>query len=215
MVSVTEILDHFIEPELLAWYKRIGFKKAEEISQEALRIGTIVDVMIKESVRHHSSYNPPYPTTELGIWNCWKAWRLFNEDHPDFPPTVTGIQTELTDGELIGHPDLEITEEHRWGIVDIKTSKAIQPKHWLQVAAYWWLKGKQPPVKSPFTSFVGILRLDKQTDQYEYREINDIETLQAEVEVFQAYLTCYQHGQRIRETLRRQLEEEVLDGSHT
>lgn len=217
MISVTQVLDFFTEPELLAWYLREGKAKCERISQEAKRIGEVVDREIQHDLKGLSldTYATLSQTEQTAVSMCLHAWQQFKEKHPLFVSTVTGIQTELMDGELIGHPDLEITEPHRWGVVDIKTSKTIQPKHWTQVAAYWWLKGGRPPVKSPFPSFVAILRLDKLTGQYhetsDYQEITDIETLRYEVEVFQAYLTAYQHGQRVRERWRELREREVLD----
>ena len=208
MISVTECLNYFTEPELLAWMLREGKVKCEKISTVAKQIGSTVDALIQADVKGIVLEPSPVPySTE--VMNCLQAWQRFKEDHPLFVSTITGVQTELTDGEIVGHPDLEITEKERWGIVDIKTSKAIQPKHLTQVAAYFHLSKR-----NLFTpqAFVGIIRLDKLTGHYEYTEIVG-EDIQYEIEVFQAYLTAYQHGQRIREVLRQQLETEVLDAS--
>ena len=225
MIRVTEVLDYYTEPELLAWKLREGPAKCEKVSKEALQIGTVVDGYIKAKLQKEDyvllSDNP-------AIFACMEAWEHFREDRPELIEAITGIQTEVQKDEVIGHPDLEITQREprplmstytaldeqpirRWGIIDIKTSKAIQPKYWTQVAAYWWLKGQQTPQLSPFNSFIGILRLDKQTGQYEYQEITDIQVLRYEVEVFQAYLTTYQHGQKIREVMRQLREQEMLD----
>lgn len=207
MVSVTEILDYFMEPELFAWYKREGFAKCDRISQEALRVGTIVDQHIQVDLR--TGNHPIFVDgVEPEITSCMRAWFKFKHDHPMFLSTITGIQTELSDGEIMGHPDLEITEKNRWGIVDIKTSKAIQPKHWTQVAAYFKLSKLN--LYTP-QGFIAILRLDKTTGQYEYQEVTNPTTIQYEMEVFHAYRTAYQHGQKIREVLRQQLEQEVLE----
>ena len=225
MIRVTEIIDYYTEPELLAWKLREGPAKCEKISQEALMIGTVVDGYIKAKLQHETYI---LSTDNPAVFSCLEAWEHFREDHPELVASITGIQTEVSKDEVIGHPDLEITQRvphpimgtytaldeqpiMRWGIIDIKTSKAIQPKYWTQVAAYWWLKGQQTPHLSPFNSFIAILRLDKKTGQYEYQEITDIETLRYEVEVFQAYLTTYQHGQKIREIMRQLREQEALD----
>ena len=37
------------------------------------------------------------------------------------------IQTELTDGTLIGHPDLEITEPHRWASLTSRPRRPFSP----------------------------------------------------------------------------------------
>src|SRR3990167_556558 len=167
MVSVTQVLEYFTEAELLAWYLREGKAKSERITQEALRIGTEVDQRIRAELLHQDTL----PAHDPAVLNCLHAWDAFKQEHPQFVGTITGIQTELTDGEeVVGHPDLEITESARWGIVDIKTSKAIQPKHLTQVVAYLHLKTVQDGLTVP--PFVAILRLDKVTGQYEYREVS-------------------------------------------
>ena len=155
MISVTDILSYFTEPELLAWYLREGKVRCEKISQEALRVGIRVDQIIMGEVREQPE---AWNNVDLPILNCLQAWQRFKEDHPLFVSTITGVQTELTDGEIVGHPDLEITEKERWGIVDVKTSKAIQPKHWTQVAAYLRL---HPKYETDLTNnyFLAILRL--------------------------------------------------------
>ena len=209
MVSVTQVLDWIIEPELLAWYKRVGFKKAEEISTAAKQVGSTVDYLIQADIKGTvlEASSVPYA---VEVTNCLHAWQRFKEEHPAFLKSITDMQREVTDGEVVGHPDLEILEQGRCGIVDIKTSKAIQPKHWLQVAKYLDLAHPQALSATPFGYLIGILRLDKLTGLYEYREIRDPSVILEEVKVFEAYLLAYQHGQRIREVMRQQLEQEVL-----
>ena len=107
--------------------------------------------------------------------------------------------------------DATIFHPGRRGIIDVKTSKAIQPKHWLQVCKYLDLKYPHALEETPFPYFVGILRLDKQTGQYEYKELTKPLDILHEVKVFDAYYLAYQHGQRIREVFRQQLEAEVFD----
>ena len=234
MIHVTEVLDSLTEKELLGWMLREGKATCEKISQEALRVGTLVDLLVQADVK--GTPPPVYLPTDTPVVNSLQAWQRFKEDHPMFLSTVTGIQTELTDGEVVGHPDLEITEpstrqfsdvplsDHiemrtggittytpgRWGIVDIKTSKAIMPKHWTQVAKYADLTGR-PILSSTPPAFIAILRLDKLTGLYEYKEITDLSTIHYEIGVFDAYLTAYQHGQRIREVMRQLAETETLD----
>lgn len=212
MVSVTQILDYFTEPELLAWYLREGKAKCEKISTEAKRVGTAIDLMVKTSLRGQAQ-------TVLGeseeVLSCWIGWQAFLKYQPEFPQYVTGMQTEVTDGELIGHPDFELEIPGLgWGIIDLKTSKQIQPKHWTQVVQYATLKARQSQL--PPAQFVGILRLDKRNGTYQYAlETPDRPDYAAwfayEQQVFQSYRMAYQHGITVRDRVRMILEEEALD----
>lgn len=210
MVSVTKVLDYFTEPELLTWYLREGKAKCQRISDEAKRIGIAVDLMIQADLKGFGQaiHYGLTPVEQEAIANCFNAWQRFKEQHPEIVQAVTGIQMELTDGEIVGHPDLEITQVNRWGIIDIKTSKAIQPKHWTQVAAYLMLKVGFKEVKD---CFVGILRLDKVTGFYEYKELTDPEHIFYEIDVFRHYWGAYRHGQQIREVIRQLAEKELFD----
>lgn len=51
MISVTEVLDYAIEPELLRWMVRVGPKKAKQISEDAIAIGRVVDQYIQTRIR--------------------------------------------------------------------------------------------------------------------------------------------------------------------
>lgn len=207
MISVTQVLDHYQEPELVDWKLSKGKVACEKISTEAKRVGSLVDEIIKAELQRREP--PPFDPKDIEVVNCLQAWQRHKERHPDFVLTVTGIQTELIVDDLVGHPDLEITEPTRWGIVDIKTSKAIQPKHWTQTGKYRRMREQLTP--NPLPSFIGILRLDKQTAQPEYRIIDDPTILEYEAAVFDHYLATYQHSQRLREILRQLREAEVLD----
>ena len=236
MVSVTQVLEYFQEPELVAW--KLRTPKWKQIGESAMRVGSAVDWLIQQDLRPSmDTIATLSKEEEAAMTNCLQAWQRFKVEHPLFHQTVSGVQTELTDGELVGHPDLEITEPEsetlapegaereagvyvyhpaRWGIIDIKTSKAIQPKHWLQVAAYAWLQAsngqKQLVVPHNLSEcFLGILRLDKQTAQYEYKEITEETVIRNEIEVFQAYWKAYQHGEQIREVMRQLAEQEALE----
>lgn len=199
MIRVTEVLDYYTEPDLLRWMQRVGKAKAERISREAIDIGTIVDQCIQDEVRT-GSYR--YKDNNQAVLNCLGAWKSFKKEHPGFLEEIISIQDELTDGKVVGHPDLVMT----WGIVDVKTSSGIRPKYWTQTAKYLHMsrhKGK---------GALAVLRLDKKTGEYEYRKIDDQEYVDYEIRVFEAFLMTFKHGQENREVLRQQLEEELLNG---
>ena len=214
MLSVTTILDYFTEPELLAWYLKNGKAKCEQIGNEAKKIGnrtdTLIQVNLKELAYTMPAVNPD--PTDVSVSNCLAGWEAFKFDHPEFCPSVVSCQIELQVGELVGHPDFELQQKRGWGIVDLKTSKQIQPKHWTQVVQYAWMQQQIRGCEK--AAFVGILRLDKnEAGAYQYQELTSLEDFVYENKVFEAYLTAYQHAQKVRERVRAILEQEVLDVS--
>ena len=192
MVRVTEILDYLTEPELLAWYIRMGKAACKKISDTSKSIGTAVDLMIQQDIKKQG-YAVVTGTPEE---SCMNAWEKFKHDNPSFISSILSIQTELNDGEIVGHPDIITINQ----IVDIKTSRAIQPRHWTQVSKYAQM-AKKPKV--------AILRLDKETGNYEFKEQGQ-EVIDYELGVFNAYLVAFKHNTIIREIIRQQLEMEVL-----
>ena len=205
MTSVTQILDRFPEKELVEWQLR-DVKKAKQISQEALRVGTAVDRMIQAQWRQETIL---VPENDPAILNAWGAWKAYCTDHPDFFPSITAIQEELTDGVTVGHPDLTCRKYEGWGTVSIKCSAAIRPSYWTQEAAYALLRGRQYPTLG-FPTFLAILRLDKVTGRPEYQELTDPEQIRYEMEIFRKYVALYYHRETVAERTRLALEQEVL-----
>ncbi len=203
MPRVTDVLDYYLEPELVEWKLKKGKREAERISQEAKRIGTAVDLRIRALVQSQTLAE----TNEPEILNCLRAWRTHCQQHPTYIQGIQAIQTELRDGELVGHPDFELVEAQGWGIDDVKTSRMIQPKHWTQVAKYADLKMRQQGLAFP--SFIGILRLDKGTGEPEWQRLTDPEEIRYEISVFDAYWLTYRHAERVRARTRRMAEEEA------
>ena len=229
MPSVTEVLDYATEPELMRWYRREGFAKCDRIGNEAKVIGTIVDETVQRIVQGKTGDGIPVKLPGPEVMNCLQAFSKFLTNHQGFIPSIKSLQAELRHGDLVGHPDFLIEEPHRWGIVDLKTSKRIYSKHWTQVAQYAFMQERllrlaiqtveardslsQAKLKECPQLFVAILRLDKESGQYEYVEVTDLAFIQSEVKMFDAYRMAYDHGTRVREFFRQQHEEEVLGAS--
>lgn len=192
-IRVTAVLDYLTEPELLAWYLKTGKAACKKISDAALRVGTLVDKMIQEDIKGEGYLCPAEDTP---VENCMAAWEKFKADHPGYMASITGFQDEVTDGEIVGHPDIILADQ----IDDVKTSRAIQPRYWTQTSKYAQMAGK---------SKVGIIRLDKETGNYEYKVMGK-DVVDYENRVFDAYLMAYKHNTTIREIVRQQLEMEVL-----
>lgn len=205
MPSVTEVLDYLTEPELLNWKLNNSKAKVKAISDEALRVGNAVDLLVQQDIRDGGYLVPEGDTP---IENCMRAWELFKKDYPLFVPSVLEMQTELTSEDLIGHPDFI----HSNGITDLKCSKSIWPRHWTQTAKYFDLKFDNTSAAWS-KGFIAVVRLDKKLGVYEYVKIEDQAYIAYEISVFDAYLLAYYHNVRNREMIRQQLEKELLDVS--
>jgi len=204
MPRVTEVLDYLTEPELLNWFKNNSKAKCQKISEAAMCVGTIVDQLVQDDINDGGYL---VPEGDEPVMNCMKAWEKFKKDRPWFVPSIIkeGMQMELEQGGLIGHPDFPILQADRIGIVDLKCSASIRPRYWTQAAKY--LDMYKARILS---GFIGILRLDKTTGEYEYKEMTDSSDITYEVKVFDAYLVAFHHNVKNREIIRQQLEEELL-----
>lgn len=197
-MRVTEILDYFTEPELVRWIENNSKSKRKAIQEEALRIGSAVDLLVQQDIKDGGYL---VPEGDQAIVNCMKGWEKFKKDYPEFVSSVKEMQTELKDGEIIGHPDFI----HENGITDLKCASGIRPKYWTQTAKYFQMKyGFRD-------GFLAILRLDKKDPDgnYEYVKIDDFQFIMYEIKVFEAYYTAFNHAKQTREQLRKQLEEEI------
>lgn len=209
-VSVTTVLDYLTEPELLAWMLRTSKPKREAMSEESKTIGSLVDVLIQKDL-----FPEKFPASETILTDpkairCMRAWIEFKTARPDIILGIKGIQLELEADGVIGHPDVYFEDANRWGIIDVKSSRSIYPKYWVQTAKYFDLakRLKHPEDNKP--GFIAVLRLDKETGEFHYSEIEDEDMIAYEIGVFEAYKVTYEHAFTNREFLRKQLEMEVL-----
>ncbi len=207
MPSVTEVLDYLTEPELLNWFRNNSKAKCAKISEEAIRVGSLVDSLVQEDIKDGGYLAPE---GDEPVVQCLKGWESFKKDHPWFLSSVKYVQKELRYEDVVGHPDFILERLDGWGIVDLKCATSIRPRYWTQCAEYGWLR-TQSVITT--TGFIGILRLDKITSLYEYKEITKYTDIFYEIKVFDAYLTAYNHNVKNREIIRRQLEEELLNAS--
>lgn len=207
MISVTQILETFPEKELVEWKLRVGPVKAKQVSEEAKHIGSATDLKVQADCKGlpQDTFETLSSVEKVAVESCWQGWQKFKADHPDFLPSLTGIQQELVQGEYIGHPDFLLKREGWFGVVDLKCASQIRPSHWTQVAAYSWLKDSEHNALS-----LAILRLDKTTGGYEYVELTDPDQINYEVQVWLNYKVLYEHRQRVAERSRTMREDAVL-----
>ena len=129
--SVTQTLDAYTEPEIWEWKLRVGVAKAKRVSEEALKLGKEIDLMIQQDLQG-KGLDRESEVPE--IQNAIEGWNKFKEKHPEYARGIECIQAELVQGNLVGHPDIIHLKE----VADIKTSKwlVIRPKWVVQASRY-------------------------------------------------------------------------------
>lgn len=208
MYRVTQILDGLLEQDFVGYIEKNSKKKRDTIREEAFRVGRTVDETVQLDITDGGYLAPE---GDEPVCNCLKAWEAWKKDKPEFVGEVKSMQEELVDGDVTGHYDFFIDRGTEWGIIDLKCASGIRPKYWTQTAKYSDMKMRMSPLLRDKPRFIGVLRLDKQTGLYEYKEIRDEVFIRYEVEVFNAYYLTFKHAESVREQMRYQAEEELLD----
>ena len=147
---VTWVLNYFISPELAKWQAEEGSK---EIQKSSKSIGTRVHNLIQIYPKSHKFFFTPHDTQ--AIKNCCKGFeRWYQIEKPNILLTEQTVFSE----ELGVAGTYDANEKDcLW---DWKTANAIYPSYWLQLAIYNYMKGEK-------YKYIGILRLDKLTADYE------------------------------------------------
>jgi len=207
MPRVTDVLEYIKEPELVKWMLKTPAKKRDAIRDEAFRVGTLVDELVRQDIGEGGYL---MPEGDEAAANCMRAWEDFKRAYPLFVPQVKEMQVLLEDkeNEVTGHPDFVVERDGEWGVIDLKTSSGIRPTYWTQTAEYSEMVRKRD--ERTQSRFIGVLRLDKKEGTWEYKEIADETVIRYEVEIFRSMLMLYRHGESVREVLRKQLEDELL-----
>lgn len=155
VVRVTQVLDYFQPPNLVAWKLRTGNAEANRISRAAMKTGSRVDEIIKANLEPVKKDKPEVFSAFIA-YKKWLAIYIPLEVKPQ-----VRVEKEIEGIILSGEPDIIVIDDiEPPTLVDIKVATRISDKYWLQLAAYAWL--------TDWTGPVGILRLDKATESYEY-----------------------------------------------
>lgn len=198
MTSVTEILDSYTEPFLIEWKLKMGRAKAKAISDEALRIGKLVDELIQSDIKGNGY---AVPDNEKAVVSAMKGWEAFKLKYPSYISEIEDIQIELTKDGIMGHPDIV----HKLEIADIKTgnSLTLRPKYCVQASKYALMKGKDR---------ASILLLSKTNDTgiflYIWWDKELIEYFGGTV--FEAFKTIFEYGQTVNQMILSYMEMETL-----
>lgn len=160
--SVTTILEAYPKgPEYYAWLKRMG-EDADSVRDEAGRRGSVVHLLTERydageevSLMDGNGYIA-YKVSE------WAMFERYVEFRRRFPFEVIHNELNIIDGGMgyAGTLDRVIEMDGKRLLVDIKTSNAIYPSYWLQLAAYRELLGS---VTGEQVDAVAILWLNAKT----------------------------------------------------
>lgn len=162
--SVTTILrDAVPKPQLHEWIGRVGREKAEEIRNAAGRFGDQMHSLIEAYASGQKVEPPDTHEIQLANFETWasrhiRKWHHFevaaySRKH-SYAGTIDAIAT-LSTGEL--------------ALVDFKTSKAIRPEYYLQVAAYRYADYcSDPSVSLDKLQTCIIVHLDRKTKLWEH-----------------------------------------------
>lgn len=136
--SVTTILDAYPKgPEYFAWLKKVG-EDSDTIRDEAGRRGSVVHELTERydageevTLMNESGYIA-YKMSE------WAMFERYIEFRNRFPFNILHTELNLVSPKLgyAGTLDRVIELNGEKILLDIKTSNAIYPSYWLQLAAY-------------------------------------------------------------------------------
>lgn len=124
------VADSYLERGLVDWELRVGKREAGRVRRRALKVGARVDQLIEEDWRmgrYRMAKSDPYEVrSAMEAWERWKVeYLLVWKD-------IQGMQ------EVVLHEDWGVgcTLDIRTGasIIDIKTSKQVSKKYWVQLA---------------------------------------------------------------------------------
>ena len=127
------------------------------------------------------------------------AWAAFKTKLPSYVSEIEDIQIELTQGEIVGHPDIV----HKMEINDIKTGNrlSLSPKYCVQASKYAIMKGK---------TRAAILMLSKQNSNFLYIWWDGELVEYFGRTVFDAFKTIYDYDKRVKDMVRDYMEQEAL-----
>lgn len=154
-VRVTEVLGYFKEDWYVRWVHRVGLTEANKIGKEAMKLGTILDEIVKGDGVLPKKAKPD----TVFAHEAFMKWRGIYQ--PAYLRTCPRLNAMINGVEVTGEPDFEIPDT----TVDLKGAVKISKHYKVQVNVYEYLRrlnGLTPNAN------VAILRCDKKTGSYEY-----------------------------------------------
>lgn len=184
---VTSILDYFALPELVDWKIKKGKAQASKEGKTAKAIGTRV-----HNLAHVKYVKGKYNFVKADSESVRNCMRAYDRWHNIYNPKILDMEKTIFCDKygIAGTYDMYLPNQMN----DIKTSNAIRPQYWIQLAVYAHIIGL--PIEK-----LGIIRLDKFTGEYEYKVIdNDARLFNVYLGMLNAYRFYQGYKERSRET---------------
>lgn len=154
-IRVTEVLSLYKEQWYIDWVLRVGKAEANRKSKEAMKLGTILDGIVK------SGGEPPKDAKidTVFAYEAFCKWREIYK--PKYIRPCSRINAVVNGVEVTGEPDFEIPDT----TIDLKGAVKISVGYKKQVNTYEYLRRLNglPP-----NNYVGILRCCKEIGGFEY-----------------------------------------------
>lgn len=149
---VTKIVDIKSKPALYRFYSAVGWENGEKIKEQSASEGTLVHAAVEKLLVGQE------PDIADSIRPAADAFRRFLSEHRlEAYPELIEKRVVHPNFRYSGTVDALVNLDGRFGILDIKTSKAIYRDYDLQTAAYFdALKDIHPNLSTRW-----ILRLDQ------------------------------------------------------
>src|SRR3989339_13408 len=129
---VTKIVDIKSKPSLYQFYSSVGFTNGNKIKEQSASEGTLVHEYVEKILLGEN------PTPPLVIKPAIDAFsRFFERSNIEAYPDLIEKRTVNYDFRYAGTVDALVSMNGRFGVLDIKTSKAIYRDYNLQTSAYF------------------------------------------------------------------------------
>lgn len=189
--SVTNVIGILNKPQLLSWANSLGFyRRSVKYEQEkAALIGSLthhyLEKLSKNNLCKMKSLNSYSDIIRIPVKQCIKNYISFREIyHQKTKYAELRLQTERVGGTI----DNICKIDSKKYIIDYKTSGAIYPTMFLQLAGYVYLC-RLNGINN--IDYVAILRLDKKKDKFEFKRMS-VEHLKNYELVFMALLNVFE-----------------------
>lgn len=197
--SVTTILKIMNKPSLMQWAHSLGrFNKSmEEVTYKAATIGTLTHYVLekygKKKIINFSVLDDYDYKIVNSVYKALKGFKRWNKEYkPDIIHCEIKVNNELFGGTV---DNISMINDKKY-LIDYKTSKAVYPTMFLQLAAYNYLLRTE---KDMVIDRVAILLLNKNKVEYKFYEM-DVKYLEKFYEP--VFLTMYEFYNKWNDNLK-------------
>lgn len=189
MIRVTEATNFFKPEWYTTWILKVGLREANAISKKALKIGTRLHEILASGKFDFDKKDTQEVKNCVIAFNKWRERNSIYGSELELIPRITDEVIGVT-----GEPDVYYSRTKT--LIDFKTSSKVSPENFFQLGGYARL------VKDHYLNDLAILRLDKETSDFEYVTASRLGlTITACIDAFEATFKHYQYYTHINRQL--------------